>query len=672
MDEIGSADSTNEFEDAGTPAVPESRGAFGSTFWLTLWMALALVGCKVIHAQLPGGWSWPWLKWYGQNLLIVSHADVLYAIVVGLIGQGALLAVRRWRWVQMAVWFLIAFYCAVSVLYGVISVQIFWFLRMPLTYPLIYLSGDMKNMQSSVGAFLTPRLATALIGLPVTYIVLVWLTARIQLPQTRRARGVMALAMAGILAGAFFAHREAVGAWRTQHDDRRIAESPHYVLLASCVTETLGGQGVYFKESFPAEDQKDFLVVDERPGGAPPTPMLRRGPRNVIVYVLESVATQQLSLYGSPFKTTPRLEAEVGNCLIFDNFYAHFTNSANAVVSILLSTYPPLTWREYTVERPDLPGVTVANIVKPLGYRTAWISAGDNQFSNVRGFLQHRGFDDILDYRDASGPKVFSWGVEDRCHVDDLLHWIDRDRGKPFFLVSWNTGTHNPYYVPTDKPAIDFLKDNAPPITGAGGFQLDRYLNAVHEADAQIGRLLDGLRQRNLADDTVVVLVGDHGEDFGYPHNSWGHSGKVYQEDVNVPFILWNPVLFKGAARSKVLGAHLDLSPTVLDLLNIPCPPKWQGRSMFDPSRPPRAYFYGAMEDLLIGMREQNYKYIFNATMGMEELYDLAADPQEQTNTAAQHRELARRLRQRLGAWVDYQKRYVGMMNGSNAGSSSN
>jgi arylsulfatase A-like enzyme len=201
---------------------------------------------------------------------------------------------------------------------------------------------------------------------------------------------------------------------------------------------------------------------------------------------------------------------------------------------------------------------------------------------------------------------------------------------------------------------------------------LDRYLNALHEADAQIGRLLDGLRQRNLADDTVVVIVGDHGEDFGYPHNSWGHSGKVYQEDVNVPFILWNPVLFKGAGRSKVLGAHLDLSPTVLDLLNIPCPPKWQGRSMFDSSRPPRAYFYGAMEDLLIGMRERDYKYIFNATLGMEELYDLAADPQEQTNIVAQHRELARQLRQRLGAWVDYQKRYIGMMmNSSNAGSSS-
>jgi hypothetical protein len=259
-----------------------------------------------------------------------------------------------------------------------------------------------------------------------------------------------------------------------------------------------GGQTTYFKESFPPGDQDDFLMVSERSGGASPTPTLRRGPKNVIVYVLESVATQQLSLYGSKFKTTPRLEAEAGNCLIFDNFYTHFTNSANAVAAILLSTYPPLTWREYTVERPDLPGVTVANIVKPLGYRTAWISAGDNEFSNVRGFLQNRGFDDIMDYRDAGGPRVFSWGVEDRCHVDDLLRWIDRDRGKPFFLVSWNTGTHNPYYVPTDKPAIDFFKDNAPPITGAGGFQLDRYLNALHEADAQIGRLLDGLRQRNL------------------------------------------------------------------------------------------------------------------------------------------------------------------------------
>ena len=153
-----------------------------------------------------------------------------------------------------------------------------------------------------------------------------------------------------------------------------------------------------------------------------------------------------------------------------------------------------------------------------------------------------------------------------------------------------------------------------------------------------------------------MIVTGDHGEAFGWPHESYGHSGKVHQEDVHVPLVMWSPKLFKNAPRSDVVGGHVDLSPTILDLLNVPLPATWQGHSLFSPTRPGRVYFYGAMDNYYFGVREGKYKYIYNATLGRDELYDLDGDPWEQKNLAETQREEGKRLRQRLAAWVGNQK----------------
>ena len=632
-----------------------------SALWPAVLLGLALAACKVVHIKPPGILSWAYISCYLGNVAIAIHADLIYALSVGLIGQAILLLARRHPRLQTAVWLSIISFFTISVLYAVISVQVFWFLRMPLTYALIYLAGDVKNMQSSVGAFMTPLLAMALVGLPLTYLAVVFAVSPFRLPPTRRFRIARASTLIVLLVFALLCHRAAQGRWSELHDNRRVAQSPHCILVASCLREIFGNPAIHFNEAFPPKDTQDFLFVNERPYGAPPTPDLPRAPRNVIVVVLESVATQHMHLYGSRYKTTPRLEAEAPNCLVFDNVYSHFTNTANALAAMLLSVYPPMTWRELTVEHPTMPGDTVPAMLKPLGYRIAFISAGDNAYANQLNFLQNRGFDAIWDCRDAGRERDFSWGVEDRYMVDMILRWIDRDRRKPFFIFSWNQGTHNPYLLPAGQPEIDFFADlgSKPPHADAAGWKLSRYLNAIHETDRQLGRLFDALRQRNLAADTIVIIVGDHGEVFGFPHPNWGHTGKVYQEDVNVPFIIWSPRLFSPGRRVETIAAQLDLSPTILDLLGLSSAPTWQGRSVFDASRPPRAYFYGAMEDLLLSVREENWKYILNVTQGREQLFNLTTDPQEQTNLVPQQSARCRRLRQRLAAWVDYQKRHV-------------
>ncbi len=131
----------------------------------------------------------------------------------------------------------------------------------------------------------------------------------------------------------------------------------------------------------------------------------------------------------------------------------------------------------------------------------------------------------------------------------------------------------------------------------------------------------------------------------------------LYQEDVHVPLMLWSPRRFRTGTRSKSITSHVDLAPTVAELAGLPPAPEWQGRSLFDPVRVPRAYFYVAEDQFTLGVREDNWKYIFNLREGLDELYNLDQDPTEQQNLAKAMPERALELRRRLAAWTEANRR---------------
>ncbi len=340
----------------------------------------------------------------------------------------------------------------------------------------------------------------------------------------------------------------------------------------------MGGQATQLEKDFPPEYLADFQIVAERE--TPPATGQLEGdrPKNVILVVLESVGTQHLQLYGSPYATTPHLAAEAAaNGLVIENAYAHVGLTANSLVALTLSMYPGMTWHEYTVEQPDIPGTSLASVLHQKGYRTSYITSADNRYVGMSHFLANRGFDDVCDYHDMpSGDSVSSWGVEDRCLVDSVLGWIDRDRAKPFFVMAWTQATHHPYEPSAGQELVDFFpdKNNLP----EDDYDLGRYLNNLREMDRQLGRLFDALRERHLDQNTLVLITGDHGEAFGWPHKTYGHGGKLYEENVHVPMMLWNPRLFHGERRAMV-ASHIDVNPTILDVLGggTAAPAGWQG-----------------------------------------------------------------------------------------------
>jgi len=236
--------------------------------------------------------------------------------------------------------------------------------------------------------------------------------------------------------------------------------------------------------------------------------------------------------------------------------------------------------------------------------------------------------------------------------VDGMISFINQDPGRPFFLMGWTTQTHHPYEPTPGVPLLDMEHEPVP-----DQWELGHYLNVLHETDRNLARLFATIRTAGLEENTLVVVVGDHGQAFGYPHNTYIQGRTVYEEDVHVPLMLWYPRMYRASPRSNIVGSHVDLAPTIAQLAGLPAAPDWQGRNLFDASHPPRAYFYVAEDHFTLGLREDNWKYIFDLREGVDELYDLSRDPNEQKNVAASQPAVAARMRQRLAAWTEANRR---------------
>jgi lipoteichoic acid synthase len=325
----------------------------------------------------------------------------------------------------------------------------------------------------------------------------------------------------------------------------------------------------------------------------------------------------------------------------------------------LCSIYPWISFLSLTSEYPAVNIPSLSSELKARGLRTGFFSSSDNHFQGMDKFLAHRGFDVVQDYRtrpcergtfvDPEWNRNFLNGVDDECATDSLIEWINATPEKPFFGMLWTMMTHYPYF--TSQAETNFVVKD---------FYFNRYLNALRHGDQCLGKVLHALEEKGLADSTLVVVVGDHGEAFGR-HDQLTHACKIYEENLRVPLVLINPQLFRGE-ESTGLGGLIDIAPTIMETLHLPAGRDWQGRSLFSQDRISRVYFYAPWSDCLFGYREGNRKCIFNATANEFEIYDLQNDPQETINLAKQSSELVQQIPQRLAAWVQYQDRFIKKM----------
>jgi arylsulfatase A-like enzyme len=620
---------------------------------LVIALALVLVGCKAFLLPWPARLSE--LSRWCFRLALVSAQDVAFCAFFGLTACGALRVTRRCPpSIAPCRWPLVWLATLATALYGVLSVPVYLYLNVQLSYPLLQFLDDWHEIAVSLENGVPWPVWCACLTVPSAMVVAYRFVAR-QIEchgfviHWRRALLGAAL-LAAYVGGAWW---WSATQWRELNNwQRRVARSPHVELLTSLAAAFHEAPLVREPLDQHADEMRDFIppaagIASRKPvaaeqGANAPRSLTVPQSKNVFLLVLESVSTNYLELYGAPYANTPHLNRLAGQSMVFDNIYAQCPSSPKAMVAILTGTYPRIDTREQTREsRATLP--SLADTLASQGCRTGFFYPASWAYRGAEEFLLSAGFDFYRDGRLDPGYRGFT-SNDDGWLAREAFRWIDAGSG-PFFAMCWTLQTHHPYrFVGKER---DY---------GVSDLELHRYLNAVRESDELIGHIWAEIETRGLADSTLLVVVGDHGQAFGQ-HDQRLHTFGLYEENVHVPLIIVHDGSLP-VGRRATIGQQIDLAPTVAELAGVPPSANWQGRSLLAADRPQRAYFYTVWDPVILGVREANEKYFWHVGQG-ESLFDLTMDPSESRDLAPDRQPRAQELRRRLATLVAFQQRWL-------------
>lgn len=310
---------------------------------------------------------------------------------------------------------------------------------------------------------------------------------------------------------------------------------------------------------------------------------------NVIVYLVDTLRKDRLGCYGYSRPVSPRVDAFAREATLFRNAVAQSSWTRPSVVSILTGLLPRTHGVHGRRDALSQEAVTLAEALRGEGYRTAAIVTNgnvDRSFGLGQGFESYRLLQHGRDTAENVTARAAEW-------LDGLAETPETP-GAPFFLFLHTIEPHTPYQpppvfrerfapgVPEDLGRVRTLK-----ALNAGEIPVTperlQGLLALYDAeiaanDAAFGSLIDLLRERGLWEETVVVFLSDHGEEF-HDHGGWEHGRTLHTEMLDVPLIVRLPGVGEGRVVDR-LAQHVDVLPTLLEALGLPVPTAVEGRSL--------------------------------------------------------------------------------------------
>ncbi|GAB3470557.1 LTA synthase family protein [Azotobacter salinestris] len=279
--------------------------------------------------------------------------------------------------------------------------------------------------------------------------------------------------------------------------------------------------------------------------------------RNVVVILMESFAGHYVGALGAPGGITPNFDRLAGEGLLFTRFFSNGTHTHQGMFASM-ACFPNLPGFEYLMQTPE-GGHRFSGLPQLLGergYDSLYVYNGDFAWDNQSGFFGSQGMKTFIGRHDFVDP-VFSdptWGVSDQDMFDRAAEELERrsEAGKPFYALLQTLSNHTPYALPEHLPVA--------PVSGFG--ELDQRLTAMRYADWALGRFFDRVRHAPYFQDTLFVVVGDHG---------FGSREQLTEMDLlrfNVPLLLIGPgVQEKFGARRDIVGTQVDMVPTIMGRL---------------------------------------------------------------------------------------------------------
>ncbi|MBI1841293.1 MAG: sulfatase [Verrucomicrobia bacterium] len=442
---------------------------------------------------------------------------------------------------------------------------------------------------------------------------------------------------------------------------------------------------------------------------------------NLILVSATNTRADHLGLYGYHRATSPNLDALGRRAVVMKNAFTHASWTLPVAVSLFTSQYPFTHGLMNRDESPVLAAETPTfiDVLRGAGYQTAAF-VGDRDYSPRHGHTSR--FEWVFDsVKKADNQRWSSYGVFDQT-LPPARKWLEEHHQKPFCLLIQGYDTHCPFARPTEnsqfdpnyKGGIDFTKcywtfEPTRPIRkrAESGLYQDVYLlktrpetgedsevmfypedvdhmvalydGEIHNVDEMLGGLFRDIDRLGLRENTIVVFYSDHGDMFG-KHGRFMRGGPLrgtfYDDVLRIPLIIQIPRL--PAKSIDDLVEVVDMAPTFLDLLGLPIPPSFKGRSFRaslegkEASKNSATPYVFAGSTFNPGMKNDFFKYpsvILSARsrewkMIVErvdypqgprettELYELTNDPQELRDLSGRRADKVSEMREAMCQWL--------------------
>jgi choline-sulfatase len=387
--------------------------------------------------------------------------------------------------------------------------------------------------------------------------------------------------------------------------------------------------------------------------------------KNVLIYLIDTLRADHLKPFNAGTRVkTPALEELVGmGSALFSSAHTQENWTKPSVATLLSSLLP---WEHHATTTEAVVPASVDLLPERLQrvgfYTGAFIANGyvSDKFGFRQGFSSYRNY--IREGRYSRAEFLAA----------DVVEWLDkRPQDKPFMLYVHAIDPHVPY-----KPTGQFMSIYDPlPYQGVVDFSGDNellekikigkiklnprdkvHLEALYDSeisyhDLHFRTMLAALEKRGLADETMIVVVADHGEEF-WDHGSVGHGHSVYEELLRIPMVIRVPGVTLKPARVDSTSGLVDIVPTVFEALGQSVPEGLSGRSLMPELRgqyadaPPVAiagFMDGWRTAVVSGLK------LIQRTEKRFMLHDLGSDPHEQTDVADKRPITTRYLRGQLG-----------------------
>jgi len=371
------------------------------------------------------------------------------------------------------------------------------------------------------------------------------------------------------------------------------------------------------------------------------------GPRNLILVSLDTVRADAIGTYGEvALPTSPALDALAARGTVFERCFSPAPWTTPSHMGLLTGIQPDALGLARVTLSPRIAPrhTTLAELFRDAAFLTVAFTGGATMAAT-------HGFADGFYFQQEAYNQQKSWQRDLDTNAYLALGWLAQHRREPLFLFFHTFEPHDPYIHQR------FLSAEIAATDGP----LVSYLSGIAYTDDGLGRFLDRLDALGLLADSIVVVTSDHGDGFGaFPRNF--HGKTLYDEVLHVPLIMAGPGIPAGR-RIAAQVPLIDVYATLAELFGLAPPAEVDSRSLMplirgesEASRPVHLCCISPQQERgpdgktklktqLLGLRRDGFKYIVTEDGSREELYDLAADPEETQNLADSYGATTRAMR---------------------------